>query len=73
MRVYELTPQEKFQEGLLHPNLVNKLLHTRLQAPDFKLHCDQFVGAHDGVLVVDPSLLQEASVSLLNVCVPTFA
>lgn len=46
--------------------LVYKLLHTGLQAPDFKLDCDQFVGAHNGVLVVDPSFLQEASVSLLR-------
>ncbi len=47
-----------------------KLLHTCLQAPDFKLDCDQFVGAHDGLLVVDPSFLQEPSASLLRLKIP---
>lgn len=50
--------------------LVHKLLHTCLQAPHFKLDGDKFVGAHDGILSVDPSLLQEASVSLLRLKIP---
>lgn len=53
-----------------YPDLVYKLLHTWLQAPHFKLDCDQFVGAHDGVLVVDPSFLQEAPVCLLRFKIP---
>ena len=49
---------------------MHKLLHTCLQAPDFELDGDQFVGAHDGVLAVDPALLQEASVGLLGLKIP---
>lgn len=54
----------------IYPNLVDKLLHACLQTPDFELDCDQFVGAHDGVLAVDPSLLEEASAGLLGLEVP---
>lgn len=66
----QLPTKRKFTQELFDPDLVYKLLHTRLQAPDFKLDCDKFVGAHDGVLVVDPSFLQDASVSLLWLKIP---
>ncbi len=56
-----MSPQDK----LFYSDLVHELLHACLQAPHFKLDCDQLVGAHDGVLAVDPSFLQEASVCLL--------
>lgn len=52
------------------PDLVYKLLHTGLQAPDFKFDSDQFVGAHDGVLGVEPSFLQKPSVRLLWLKIP---
>lgn len=62
--------RKKITHKPLFSYLVHKLLHTRLQAPDFKLHGDKFVGAHDGILSVDPSFLQEASVSLLRLKIP---
>lgn len=64
-RRHPSTLVRKFAGFASDPDLVYKLLHTRLQAPHLELDCDQFVGAHDGVLRVDPSLLQGASVSLL--------
>lgn len=64
---FDLSP---YHWWTLVPDLVYKLLHTRLQAPHFKLDRDKFVGAHDGILAVDPSFLQEASVSLLWLEIP---
>lgn len=55
---------------IVSPDLVYKLLHTGLQAPDFKFDSDQFVGAHDGVLGVDPSLLQKPPARLLRLKIP---
>lgn len=49
----------------LHPDLVYEVFHTCLQAPDFKFDSDQFVGAHDGFLGLNPSFRQNPPVSLL--------
>jgi hypothetical protein len=46
-------------------DLVYKLLHPCLKTPNLELDCHQFVGAHDGFLVVDPALLQNTPVCLL--------
>lgn len=47
-------------------NLVHKLLHTCLKSPHLELHCHKLIGAHDGVLRVSPSLLQQTPGCLLG-------
>lgn len=46
-------------------DLVNKLLHTCLQAPHLEFHRHQLIGAHDGVLSVSPALRQQTPGRLL--------
>lgn len=55
---------------VLASHLVDKLLHPRLQPPHLELDHHQLVGAHDGLGVLPPALLQRATAGLGGAEVP---
>lgn len=63
-KVAQNTPGLNTALGEMASYLVDKLLHSCLQAPHLELDHHQLVGAHDGLGVLPPTLLQWTPASL---------